>query len=98
MLYTAYKQVPSYNDFHSGVLQRGVVGVMVSIAAFQAADMGSIPVPLNFFVHSNAYVHRNETMTLTAPKIPFFFFSIQIIQSPTIYQLNVVLPRELQSH
>ena len=26
-----------------------VVGVMVSISAFQAGDMGSIPVPLNFF-------------------------------------------------
>ena len=26
-----------------------VVGVMVSISAFQAGDMGSIPVPLIFF-------------------------------------------------
>lgn len=48
-------QFVEFVSMHNKVLHIWVVGVMVSIAAFQAADMGSIPVPLNFFVHSNAY-------------------------------------------
>ena len=41
-----------------------VVGVMVSISAFQAGDMGSIPVPLIFFDFLFQYVISKERICL----------------------------------
>ena len=60
--------VPKYLQYSirtSSVLlsfNKGVGGVMVSIAAFQAVDLGSIPGQCNFSISQNTYITRGNTL------------------------------------